>query len=324
MLLQHDSLVLNSGQLHSLEEEVTLVGGERRLYSVVKAPLFDENEEKVIGIVGTSIDITDKKRLEEHLAEAKVREAHLKAMSALGGMIAHELRTPLMAIALHAHSIKTFFPILVEAYREYSKISDIKKIRKGYLSNLEKTADKIEVSARYASNTISSILSGFRYSDSESLSLEEVEVNTVVQKALKDYPLSEEERALITFHSTEKCKVLAVPHIIIHVLHNLLKNALYVIQAANKGEIIISVEKTKEGTVQIQFQDTAKGIPEGVREHIFEPFYTTKGAETSIGLGLYFCKMSLEKMNASITCESEEGEYALFTIKLKELSPKTG
>ena len=140
---------------------------------------------------------------------------------------------------------------------------------------------------------------------------------------MNDYPLSKEEKELITFHPIGKCKALAATNIVIHVLHNLLKNALYAIQAANKGAITISVESTKNGDVAIQFRDTAKGIPREVREHIFDPFYTTKDTKTSIGLGLYFCKMALEKMNASITCESEEGEYALFIIELKGLSSET-
>ena len=320
--LTADKEVISTGNDISTEDSFKETSGRVVTLLTKKTPLLNQNN-KIVGVLGISLDITDRKELEKKLEEIKMREAHFKAMSALGGMMAHELRTPLLAIALNARSIKNFFPILVQAYQEYSKISNIKKIRKGYLSSLEKTADEIEVSARYAGNTISTILSGFRYSASESFPLEEIEVNSIIQKALKDYPLTEKEKRLITFHSTGEYKATAAPNIMIHVLHNLLKNALYATQASNKGKITISVEKIKDGTIQIQFQDTAKGIPKETQEHIFEPFYTTKGTETSIGLGLYFCKMSLEKMDASITCESEEGEYSLFTIKLKGLPLKT-
>ena len=102
-------------------------------------------------------------------------------------------------------------------------------------------------------------------------------------------------------------------------IHNLLKNALYAIKRAGKGSIMISVEKRKEGVIQITFTDTGEGMSDDIREHIFEPFYTTKDSETSIGLGLYFCKMALGKMNASISCTSKEREYTTFMIRFKGL-----
>lgn len=314
-----DFEIMETGIPKTVEEPFILPNADPIIFLSKKTPLRDKSG-NVVGLLGISFDITERKKLEEKFAEAKVREAHFKAMSALGGMMAHELKTPLMSIALNARSIKNFFPILMKAYREYIKISGTQEIREGYLSALDKMADNTEQSAHYANNTIKTILEGFHYSASESVKVEEIDVNAVIQRALNDYPLSEEERALITFHPTRECKALGSSSIIIHVFHNLLKNALYVIQAANKGVITISVKKRKEGAVQIQFQDTAKGMSEKIREHIFEPFYTTKDTKTSIGLGLYFCKMALNKMDAHIICESKEGEYALFTIILKGLS----
>ena len=319
LIREHDVYVMTSGNTLHAEEKVTLPNGEIMEFIVDKMPLRNKSE-KIIGLIGTSLDITELKRTRQKLAESEKRESHFKAMSALGGMMAHELRTPLTSIELNAQIIKEYFPILVEAYREHSKHSDIKKIRKEYLEDLDIIADDIEQSARYASNTISTILSGFHYSTSKVVPLEEIDLTDVIQQALADYPLSKEERALITVQSVDDCKVMASPNMLIHVLHNLLKNALYAIQAANKGMIIISVKKTKEGFIQIIFKDNAKGIPDEVRNHIFEPFYTTKDGETSIGLGLYFSKIVLEKMNASITCESKEGKYTIFVIQFKELN----
>ena len=66
------------------------------------------------------------------------------------------------------------------------------------------------------------------------------------------------------------------------------------------------------------FKDTAEGIPSESLENIFEPFFATKEEGTSIGLGLYFCKQAIEKMQGEISCSSEYGEFALFTIKFKK------
>ena len=317
-LHKNDEKVIKSRKLQHLVETGKLADGTVVTVISNKMPIFNKVG-KVIGIIGSSIDITELKKTQQQLEEVKVREAHFKAMSALGGMMAHELRTPLTSIGLNSRIIKKCLSELIKAYREYYKNIGAETILKEYIDDLNTTADDIEQAARYANNTISTILAGFHYSASEKVSLEEVDVTTVIQQALLDYPLSEQERSLITFSTDKKYKALASSSILIHVFHNLLKNALYAIQAADKGTIVISVKRIKGGFIHIEFKDTAKGMSDEIRKHIFEPFYTTKDSETTIGLGLYFCKMALEKMDASITCDSKLGEYTIFTIHLKAL-----
>ena len=317
-LRANDSWVMKTKKTLITEEAVKLPSGEMRYFMATKMPRYDANR-AVIGVMGNSIDITNLKKTQEKLAQSKIREAHFKAMSSLGGMMAHELRTPLMAIELNAKNIKEYFPILVKAYREYSKTASIEKIREEYLNDLEEISDDIEQSARYASNTIKTILTGFHYAISEVEPTEEVDINAAIEKALVDYALSKEKRALIHFHPIKHFKALGSSNIIIHVLHNLLKNALYSIKKVGKGTITISIEKEENDTIEIRFKDTGEGVSEKIRKHIFEPFYTTKDSDTSIGLGLYFCRLALEKMKGTIICESKKGEYTTFIIKLKGL-----
>jgi CheY-like chemotaxis protein len=65
----------------------------------------------------------------------------------------------------------------------------------------------------------------------------------------------------------------------------------------------------------LQFADTGIGMPEDVRERIFEPFYTTKGAHGT-GLGLAVSYGIIERHEGSISVESEVERGAVFTIEL--------
>lgn len=320
ILVHNDKAVMETGRTQrGKEEPVTTNDGKLHTFMVAKAPLYD-NSGKIIGTVGNSIDITELKEAQQALEDAKSREfQYFKALSSIGGMMAHELRTPLTTIELSAQNLKKYLPSLLEAYRLQRESGNIKKIHDFQLNYLDDLANDVERAARYASNTIRTILSGFHYSSSEVSPIESVELNEVIQQAIDAYPFTKQERNSVSF-SPEKnnCIILASPSIVIHVIHNLLKNALYAIKKTNQGHINILVDAANSQTVDLIFKDTAEGMTPETKERIFEPFYTTKDTETSVGLGLYFCKMALEKMNSSIECDTELGRHTTFTIHLRK------
>lgn len=67
--------------------------------------------------------------------------------------------------------------------------------------------------------------------------------------------------------------------------------------------------------VKISFKDTGIGIPESVREKIFEPFMS-QGKQEGMGLGLPISESIVKKHNGTISVESELGEGAIFSITL--------
>ena len=66
----------------------------------------------------------------------------------------------------------------------------------------------------------------------------------------------------------------------------------------------------------VSIEDTGKGMDEQTKRSIFEPFFSTKEREESLGLGLYFVKSVVKEHNGLIDVESEEGEGTKFTIYL--------
>jgi signal transduction histidine kinase len=105
---------------------------------------------------------------------------------------------------------------------------------------------------------------------------------------------------------------------VIHILFNLMKNALHFVQKAKKGHISIRAEQDS-GHWRILVHDTGSGIPANVKPHIFERFYTTTHTGQGAGIGLSFCRLVMESIGGSIHCDSEEGEFATFTLEFPKV-----
>src|SRR5262249_5754899 len=97
-----------------------------------------------------------------------------------------------------------------------------------------------------------------------------------------------------------------------HIFFNLLKNALYFIEKAGKGEIKIWTTENVDYN-QVYFKDTGPGIDKEKLPHIFEKFFTSD-THHGTGIGLAFCKLVMEAIGGSIQCESEIGQYTQFIL----------
>ena len=98
------------------------------------------------------------------------------------------------------------------------------------------------------------------------------------------------------------------------VLINLLKNAEFAIRQRSDGLIRLSL-RGEGDRVLIVVADNGCGMTADVAEHIWEPFFTTKG-EQGTGLGLDVAKSIIEGHGGTITCQTEPGAGATFTISL--------
>lgn len=235
-------------------------------------------------------------------------------------MIAHELRTPLSAMSNTIKGVEQFMPKLIEGYEAAVANGLVESpIRPHLMDFVKESVEEINQSLGYAQATVNSILAGLHHSTGEQSGIDALTplcLEETVNKGLQQYPMRPDQRELITVSDMANLTVKGEEEIILHVLHNLLKNALHIIASAGKGDIkIYGIDEGNK--VRLVFSDTAKGIAPEHLPHIFERFYTTKKETAkSIGLGLYFCKMALKKMGAEIQCESTFGEYTQFTITL--------
>lgn len=66
--------------------------------------------------------------------------------------------------------------------------------------------------------------------------------------------------------------------------------------------------------VEVNVTDTGPGIPEEIRDQLFQPFFSTKSS--SLGLGLSFCKLAIESSRRSIGIYSVVREGTTVSVRL--------
>jgi len=102
-------------------------------------------------------------------------------------------------------------------------------------------------------------------------------------------------------------------------VHNLARNAAEAIAAQEReerGTFRIVVDKTPEGELLLRFEDDGPGVPEAIREHLFESF-TTHGKKGGTGLGLAIVRQIVQEHGGAIEVESGPGGTA-FTIRMPQ------
>ena len=79
--------------------------------------------------------------------------------------------------------------------------------------------------------------------------------------------------------------------------------------------VTVSSKLTSEG-IEFSVSDNGSGIPESIKDKIFQPFFTTKPTGSGTGLGLSLSYDIVKAHGGEIQIESEEGKGSVFTIKL--------
>ena len=98
------------------------------------------------------------------------------------------------------------------------------------------------------------------------------------------------------------------------VVRNLLENA----RRYSQGEVSVVLQQQGERAM-LRVCDRGPGVPEALRERIFEPFYRLPGASEhagGVGLGLALVKSIAERMGGTVRCETNSGGGACFVVDL--------
>ncbi len=242
------------------------------------------------------------------------KRAKLEAMRALGSNIAHELRTPLASIRAGIDGINIYLPKLLESYdlakKQHLPVPDISPAHYQILSKLTNTLlEEITLSNTMIDMMLSKIHPNLQVQKPHPCS-----VKDCVHSAFKRYPFNEHEAKLVHINIEKDFIFEGEELLLVHVLFNLLKNALFAIQEAGKGEIYIWTEPgVKKNT--LHFKDTAKGVSPTLERTIFRPFYTYTYNGT--GLGLAFCRSVMDQFNGTIDYQTQYGDYLQFSLHFK-------
>src|SRR3989339_867772 len=298
---QTDEEVMSQDKEMTLEENGFNQQGRSAIYLSHKIPIHDD-QGKVTGMLGLSVDITEQKRIQAELDHIKTEqyEQQIRTLQLMGGAMAHELRHPLLS--MHGK--------LRSAYQAIASLKE--KIEEKLLVKSHEAIEGVNHDISRARLMIDMFLKAINPAGAAvSDDINDYPVKDSVLEAVETYPLTEAQKQWIHLALQNDFHYRGSKLFFIHVLYNLMKNALHYIQEVGHGEIYISLRKTAQSN-QLIFRDTGQGIKPEDLPHVFEWLYSRTRHGT--GLGLYFCQQVIKSLGGEITCHSVYGEYTEFVL----------
>ncbi|MDU8605554.1 PAS domain-containing sensor histidine kinase [Pseudomonas syringae group sp. 247E2] len=318
VLMETDRRIMQNNVSEQIEEQVNLPDGSAATWLSTKAPLLDENGE-VIGLIGSSVDVTARKKAEEAVRELnqtleqrieqavfereQVEDAlrHSQKMDAVGqltGGIAHDFNNLLAGISGSLELIT-------------------KRLAQGRVGDVDRYVSVAQGAVRRAASLTHRLLA---FSRRQNLSPRVTNVNVLIQDM--------EELIARTVGPEIDIKVVAHddlwPALIDHAqlessLLNLCLNARDAMPSG--GRIVIetanaSIEECTDPDhgipagehLSIRVTDTGMGMSPDTVAKAFEPFFTTKPIGAGTGLGLSMVYGFVRQSGGQIRVESVEGQ----------------
>jgi two-component system, CAI-1 autoinducer sensor kinase/phosphatase CqsS len=242
---------------------------------------------------------------------------------AVAATVAHEMRTPLATIGMQANAIAQHLPHLFEGYQRAVANGLIEgKIDPSVCELLIKMPQKIKHQIDRSNTMINMMLASARTEHLDTSDFAWHSIRSCTKEALDTYPFTPQERAKVSLITDDDFDFYGSDSLFVFVIFNLLKNSLYAINAANRGEICITIA-SGETSNRLLFTDTASGIAPMVLKRIFDTFYTTKQS-AGAGIGLAFCRNAIRAFNGDMLCDSIEGRHTIFTLNFTPNVVATG
>ena len=300
---EQDISVIGKGRTFVTEEYIPSANGTKQLFETSKVPMMQNG--RIIGMLGISHDITERKAMEEQaLSASRAKSAFLANMS-------HEIRTPMNAI--------------IGMIAIGKSASDT--ARKDYCFA------KIENASQHLLGVINDILDMSKIEASKfELSPEEFNFEKMIQSAVNVINFSvDEKRQQFTVHIDNAIPktLIADDQRLAQVITNLLGNAVKF--TPEHGSISLDAlflgEKDGLCTIEIAVSDTGIGISPEQQKHLFNSFQqaeiSTARRFGGTGLGLAISKSIVEMMGGTIKVQSEAGKGSTFsfTIQVKKSAP---
>jgi signal transduction histidine kinase len=272
--------------LHRLAQEANKEGTLKKSGDEVKA--ISRSVHDLIEAAGqTHIEL---ERSREHLLQAE----KMAMVGKLAAGMAHSIRNPLTSVKMRLFSLSRSL-----------KLSDYQK----------EDFDVISEEIRHTDAIVQSFL---EFSRPPRLKMQQISPSIVVDMGLQllEHRLKSYDVTVNVIRKQQLPEIQADPEQLKEVLVNLIINACEAMEQG--GSIVIEEEEdlvsTSGRVAVIRLKDNGPGIPESIRDNIFQPFFTTK--EEGTGLGLSIAARIVEEHQGRLDIQSKEGQGSTFIITL--------
>ena len=208
--------------------------------------------------------------------------------------MAHSVRNPLTSVKMRLFSLDRTLDLSVTQKEDFDVISD---------------------EIRHIDTIVQNFL---EFSRPPKLKMQKVSPSEVVDTTLQmlKHRLESYDVEIRLDRKQPLPEILADPEQLKEVLVNLLVNAYEAMERRGTIEIQEAQIETESGgrEIMIRLTDNGPGIPDAIKDKVFQPFYSTK--EEGTGLGLSICARIVEEHGGTLELTSTEGEGTTFTIKI--------
>jgi signal transduction histidine kinase/ligand-binding sensor domain-containing protein len=277
-------------------------------------------------------ELEQAREIEKAYTELKATQSQLiqaEKMASLGELtagIAHEIQNPL-------NFVNNFSEVNIELMEELkAESSKLKGERDKALEeelwrDLQENEMKINHHGRRADAIVKSMLQHSRSSNGQK---EPTDINALADEYLRlaYHGLRARDKSFNAEFKTafdpELPVVPVVPQDIGRVLLNLINNAFYAVdQRARQGQdekyipTVTVGTRAVDGKIEVRVADNGPGIPEHIRDKIFQPFFTTKPTGEGTGLGLSLSYDIITKgHNGRLEVDTAAGQGSEFIVQL--------
>jgi PAS domain S-box-containing protein len=281
---------------YKIELPIITASQNRKWVRAIGVPVVKKDE--VVGLRGATLDITEEKEFELTLVKIKEKlEKSNTDKDRIMQVLAHDLRSPLSGI-------NTLASMLLQNKKFSEKTREILEL--------------IHDSSLSAHNMIRDLIEAILDNKKETLKKSNTELPALMKQCVGLLALKATEKSQkICLKTPDSLSIALDQQKIMRVLNNLITNAI----KFSPNHAIIKVQVvTINNTVRISVEDMGIGIPDELKEHVFDMFtiskrYGTSGEEP-FGLGLSICKQIVEAHNGAIWFNSQANVGSTFFIDL--------
>jgi CheY-like chemotaxis protein len=235
-------------------------------------------------------------------SEKQLAKERLRIATSLAGSIAHEMRNPLNQIQLGLNAIGSILPTPTTQTATQTLSAEHADLLYFHLN-------RGQIAVHSGLQVISMILNEVHAKAPDADQFVYLGAANTVERALADYGYeSAEERQKISVEVVHDFVFKGEETIVVFVLFNLIKNALYYFKVHPEARLVLTVDQSV-----IRVRDTGPGIPEAMLPRVFEPFQSM-GKTGGTGLGLAYCRRTMQALGGEIHCNSVLGQYTEFTL----------